>query len=71
MLVNGSSQFACVDGPEFDAHKVNFDVLVQRNAIYREAEQKSLADYRCQLESRASWAERTPEGACATRGGVR
>ncbi len=28
-------QFACVDGPEFDAHQVDFDVLAQRNRMYR------------------------------------
>jgi len=45
VLVDGKSEFACVDGPEFDAHKVNFEVLVQRGAMYREAEQRSLAAY--------------------------
>ncbi len=45
VLIDGKSQFACVDGPEFDAHKVNFEVLVQRNAMYREQEQRSLAEY--------------------------
>lgn len=46
VLIDNKSEFACVDGPEFDAHKVNFDVLVQRNGMYRDAEQKSLADYK-------------------------
>ena len=41
--IDGKSEFACVDGPEFDAHKVNFEVLVQRNSMYRDAEQRSLA----------------------------
>jgi ferredoxin/flavodoxin---NADP+ reductase len=41
-LIDGRSEFACVDGPEFDAHKVDFAVLVQRNGMYREAEKKSL-----------------------------
>ena len=36
---------AHVDGPEFDAHKVDFSVLVQRNAMYREAEQHSMTEY--------------------------
>jgi ferredoxin--NADP+ reductase len=47
VLIGGKSEFACVDGPEFDAHKVDFQVLVQRNGMYREAEQRSLADYQC------------------------
>lgn len=42
VLVGNTSQFACVDGPEFEAEKVNFDVLMQRNAMYRDNEQKSL-----------------------------
>jgi len=46
VLIDGKSEFACVDGPEFDGHKVDFSVLVQRNAMYRDAEQKSMADYR-------------------------
>lgn len=45
VLVGGRSQFACVDGPEFDAHAVDFKVLAARNAMYREAEQRSLAEY--------------------------
>ena len=42
VLVDGSSQFACVDGPEFDATQVNFDVLTQRNNMYREQERESI-----------------------------
>jgi ferredoxin--NADP+ reductase len=45
VLIDGKSEFACVDGPEFDAHKVNFEVLVQRNRMYRDQERESLADY--------------------------
>jgi len=45
VLIGGKSEFACVDGPEFDAHQVNFEVLVQRNSTYRDAEQRSLAAY--------------------------
>ena len=43
--VGGKSQFACVDGPEFDAHTVDFQNLANRNAMYREMEQKALADF--------------------------
>ncbi len=45
VLIGNKSEFACVDGPEFDAHQVNFEVLVQRNSMYRAAEQRSLADF--------------------------
>jgi ferredoxin/flavodoxin---NADP+ reductase len=54
VLIDSKSEFACVDGPEFDAHKVNFEVLVQRNAMYREAEQKSLAKYQHMQAEKAS-----------------
>lgn len=47
VLIGGKSEFACVDGPEFDARKVDFEVLVQRNGMYREAEQRSLAEFQC------------------------
>jgi ferredoxin--NADP+ reductase len=45
VLIDGKSEFACVDGPEFDGHKVNFEVLVQRNGMYRDEEQRSLRDF--------------------------
>ena len=45
VLVGNRSEFACVDGPEFDAQKVNFEVLMQRNNMYRENEQKSLKEF--------------------------
>jgi ferredoxin--NADP+ reductase len=41
--VGGETRFACVDGPEFDGHGVNFDELQDRLSAYREYEQKSLA----------------------------
>jgi len=42
VLVDNKSEFACVDGPEFDANRVNFDVLMQRNSMYREQEKQSI-----------------------------
>jgi len=42
VVVGGRSQFACVDGPEFDAHQVDFGLLAARNAMYREAEKTAL-----------------------------
>jgi ferredoxin/flavodoxin---NADP+ reductase len=66
VLIEGQSKFACVDGPEFDGHKVDFAVLVQRNSMYREAEQASLAEFERLLE-RAS-VEEPEEHACALQG---
>ena len=42
VIVGGRPQFACVDGPEFDAHQVDFRILMQRNAMYRDMEKASL-----------------------------
>ena len=42
VLLGTQSKFACVDGPEFDAALVNFDVLTQRNSMYRDKECQSL-----------------------------
>jgi hypothetical protein len=42
VLVGTKSEFACVDGPEFDASRVNFEVLMQRNNMYREQEKQSI-----------------------------
>ena len=42
VVVGGKSQFACVDGPEFDAHQVDFQILASRNAMYREQEKRAL-----------------------------
>jgi ferredoxin--NADP+ reductase len=51
--VGGKSQFACVDGPEFDAHQVDFGVLMQRNRMYRDAEKESLERYQHACEGGA------------------
>jgi flagellar basal body rod protein FlgB len=51
-------QVACVDGPSFEAHEVNFEVLVQRNAMYRDAERRSLEEYRHAKRSANNWRDR-------------
>lgn len=50
VLIDGKSEFACVDGPEFDAHRVDFSILVKRNGMYRDQEQRSLAQFECAAE---------------------
>jgi ferredoxin--NADP+ reductase len=42
VTVGKEVKFACVDGPEFDAHLVDFDELTRRNRAYREMEQEAL-----------------------------
>jgi len=45
VLIGDKSKFACVDGPEFDAAQVDFEVLMQRNSMYREKECQSLKEF--------------------------
>jgi ferredoxin--NADP+ reductase len=42
VLTDAGARFACVDGPEFDAHEVDFEVLVRRNRTYLSNESESL-----------------------------
>ncbi|MGB9234972.1 MAG: sulfide/dihydroorotate dehydrogenase-like FAD/NAD-binding protein [Terriglobales bacterium] len=70
VLVEGKSEFACVDGPEFDAHRVDFAILVQRNAMYRDAEKRSMENYQrdCELEKQKAAASSEVDTACALEG---
>jgi len=47
--VDNKTVFVCVDGPEFDAHKVDFDVLIQRNRTYISSEKTALEKHKCKL----------------------
>ena len=38
MTVGGETKFACVDGPDFDGHKVDWDLAVKRNQMYHDFE---------------------------------
>ena len=38
LSVGGEMKFACVDGPDFDGHKVDWDLAVKRNQMYRDYE---------------------------------
>ena len=42
VTIGGETKYACVDGPEFDGHQVNFDELSDRLTTYREFEQQAL-----------------------------
>ena len=48
VTVGGETKFACVDGPDFDAHKVDFSELIVRNAMYRSQEREA-KDHVCRL----------------------
>lgn len=49
---DGQPKFVCVDGPEFDGHKVNFDLMMKRLSAYKTLEQKEherYKDHRCKM----------------------
>jgi ferredoxin/flavodoxin---NADP+ reductase len=45
IITTEGAKFACVDGPEFDAHTVDFGILVQRNRMYAEFEAAKLREF--------------------------
>ena len=51
VTVGGETKFACVDGPEFDGHKVDYAELMSRNGIYREREAEVAKDHVCRMEA--------------------
>lgn len=48
--VDNKTVFVCVDGPEFDAHKVDFDTLMKRNRTYKVRESELLHDHLCRID---------------------
>jgi len=50
--VGGKTKFVCVDGPDFDGHQVNFDLLLSRQKIYCNQEKKcmDIYEHKCRLE---------------------
>ena len=50
IITSAGPRFACVDGPEFDAHTVDFDVLAQRSRAYSDREAEELRDFRAHAE---------------------
>ena len=51
--VSGRTVYACVDGPEFDAHEVDFRQLADRLAMYRDTERTAFDASRCMITSLA------------------
>jgi ferredoxin--NADP+ reductase len=43
--IDGKPKFVCVDGPEFDGHKVNFDLMIKRLNAYKDMERKAHEQY--------------------------
>jgi ferredoxin/flavodoxin---NADP+ reductase len=55
VVLDDGAQFVCVDGPEFDAHKVNWDILLSRLRFYGEQERLAVERWKhqCRLDSAA------------------
>jgi ferredoxin--NADP+ reductase len=51
VIVGGQPMFACVDGPEFDAHQVDFKALADRLTAYREQERTAVERHQCRSEN--------------------
>lgn len=49
VTVAGKTKFACVDGPDFDGHEVDFDEAMRRQLMYKPEEKKSMDDHVCRL----------------------
>ena len=47
--VGGEVKFACVDGPDFDGHQVDFDEVIARNNTYKDFEARSREKHLCRL----------------------
>jgi len=50
VTVGGKIKFACVDGPDFDGHEVDFDEAMRRQNMYKEMEKESVEKHKCRLE---------------------
>jgi ferredoxin--NADP+ reductase len=53
VTIGGEMKFACVDGPEFDGHAVDFDELMMRNRTYVDLERISDEQHQCRLAAQA------------------
>ena len=50
ITVGGETKFACVDGPDFDGHLVDFDQAIRRSKMFAKSEKESREAHRCRLE---------------------
>jgi ferredoxin/flavodoxin---NADP+ reductase len=49
VTVGGKTKFTCVDGPEFDAHTVDFEEAMRRQGMYKREEKKKSDDHACKI----------------------
>lgn len=50
--VGGKTKFGCVDGPEFDGHEVDFNLLMTRLKMYADPEKQAMEKYRCECHGK-------------------
>lgn len=50
VTVGGETKFACVDGPDFDGHQVDFDQAIRRSKMFADGEQTSAKRHQCRME---------------------
>ena len=53
VIVGGETKFACVDGPDFDGHQVDFDSAIRRGRMFRPQEAEAMAQHQCRLTGEA------------------
>ena len=51
VTIDGQTKFVCVDGPEFDGHKVDFDEMMKRMDAYKPTELKEMEKYQAALQA--------------------
>ena len=49
VIVGGETKFACVDGPDFDGHKIDWDAAIKRQQMFRAYEKRSCEEGKCRL----------------------
>ena len=49
IIVDGETKFACVDGPDFDGHKIDWDAAIKRQQMFKAYEKRSCEEGKCRL----------------------
>lgn len=57
LTVSGKQKFACIDGPDFDGHEVDFDEAISRLGAYKKEEKNAMREFSCNLLREAEISE--------------
>ena len=63
VTIDGQTKFVCVDGPEFDGHKVDFDEMMKRMGAYKPEERAELEKYEAAQQQKAEADEKSRDAA--------